>query len=91
MLRVIYDINEYLIVMYVKSSMLLWVHFVNIRYPNNVVRVNVITNLYVPIAKIADSNIRQYLPKPKWFCVDKEMLQKYQYELDQQLGFYSTE
>ena len=28
----------------------------------------------------------QYLPKPKWFCVDKEMLQKYQYELDQQLG-----
>ena len=42
--------------------------------------------LYVPIAKIAASNIRQYLQKPKWFCVDKEMLQKYQYELDQQLG-----
>ena len=41
---------------------------------------------YVPIAKIAASNIRQYLPKPKWFCVDKEMLQKYQYELYQQLG-----
>ena len=42
--------------------------------------------LYVPIAIIAASNIRQYLPKPKWFCVDKEMLQKYKYELDQQLG-----
>ena len=27
--------------------------------------------LYVPIAKIAASNIRQYLPKPKWFCVHK--------------------
>ena len=32
--------------------------------------------LCVPIAKIAASNIRQYLPKAKWFCVDKEMLQK---------------
>ena len=31
--------------------------------------------IYVPIAKIAASNIRQYLPKPKWFCVDKGMLQ----------------
>ena len=38
--------------------------------------------IYVPIAKIAASNIWQYLPKPKWFCVDKEMLHKYQYELD---------
>ena len=47
--------------------------------------------IYVLIAKIAASNIRQYLPKPKWFCVDMEMLQKYQYELDQQLGLYSTE
>ena len=42
--------------------------------------------IYVPIAKIAASNIRLNLPKPKWFCVDKEMLQKYQYGLDQQLG-----
>ena len=43
--------------------------------------------LHVPIAKIAASNIRQYLPKPKWFYVDKEMLQKYQYEVDEQLGY----
>ena len=42
--------------------------------------------LYVPIAKIAASYIRKYLPKPNWFCADKEMLQKCQYELDQQLG-----
>ena len=42
--------------------------------------------IYVPIAKIAARNIRQYVPKPKWFCVDKEMLQNYQYELDQQFG-----
>ena len=42
--------------------------------------------IYVPIAKIAASNIQQYLPKPKWVYVDKEMLQKYKYELDQQLG-----
>ena len=42
--------------------------------------------IYVLLWKIAASNIRQYLPKPKWVCVDKEMLQKYQYELDQQLG-----
>ena len=26
------------------------------------------------------------MPKPKWFCVNKEMLQKYQYELDHHLG-----
>ena len=45
------------------------------------------TYIYVPLAKIAATNIRQYLPKPKWFCVDKEKLQKYQYELDQQLGY----
>ena len=42
--------------------------------------------IYVLIAKIASSNMRQYLPKPQWFCVDKEMLHKYQYELEQQLG-----
>ena len=45
--------------------------------------------IYVPIAKIAASNIRQYLPKRKWLCVDKEMLQKYQYELDEQFGSIS--
>ena len=42
--------------------------------------------MYVHIAQIAASNIRQYLLKSKWFCVDKIMLQKYQYELDHQLG-----
>ena len=46
--------------------------------------------MYLPISihitKIASSNIRQFLPIPKWFCVNKETLQKYQSELDQQLG-----
>ena len=36
----------------------------------------------IPVKKIASSII----PKPKWFCVNKEMLQKYPYELDQHLG-----
>ena len=36
------------------------------------------------LRKIAARNIRQCLPKSKWFCVDKEMLQKYQYELVQE-------
>ena len=42
-------------------------------------------HISIPIKKIASYNTR-LLPKPKWFCVNNEMLQKYQYELDQHLG-----
>ena len=31
-------------------------------------------------------NTRQFIPKHKWFSANKETFQKYQYELDQQLG-----
>ena len=39
-------------------------------------------------SRVLQSHLRQsenILPKPKWFCVNNEMLQKYQYELDQHL------
>ena len=42
-------------------------------------------HISIPIKKIASCNTRLFLPKPKWFCVNNEMLQKYQYELDQHL------
>ena len=43
-------------------------------------------HISIPMKKIASCNTRLFLPKPKWFCVNNEMLQKYQYELDQHLG-----
>ena len=43
-------------------------------------------HISILIKKIVSCNTRLFLPKPKWFCVNKEMLQQYQYELDQHLG-----
>ena len=39
----------------------------------------------IHIKKNAPNNTHLFLPKLKWFCVNKEMLQKYQYELDHHL------
>ena len=44
------------------------------------------TYISIHIKKIASGNTHLFLPKPKWFCLNKEMFQKHQYEIDNHLG-----
>ena len=40
------------------------------------------TSITLPVCDTESNSIRQFVPKPKWFMADVEILQRYKSELD---------